>query len=387
MVREDPERRGLLYAGTETGVFVSLDDGDHWQSLQANLPNCSVRDIAVRQGDVVLATHGRAFWVLDDASPLRQLDAKAAAAEVWLFAPRKAIRLNPAPFQGTPDPKDEPRAENPPGGAVLDYVLKTASATPVSIEILDAKGERVRKFSSDDPEEGPDLQKIQTTPDWSPPHEPPSASAGAHRFVWDLRYETPRALVSRRRREAAGLWAAPGTYTVRLTAGGRTLQQPLVLARDPRIAATDADLVRQLDLAREIQNERLRVAEALREAEGIRRGIASLPPADGAAREAIASFSRALEEAAGPPAEGEGFFEEHEAEPTNLRRIASELDRYERTVESADAAPTPDAAAALARRREEAAAGLARWRGFLEKELPAVNSALRAARMPVLATH
>jgi photosystem II stability/assembly factor-like uncharacterized protein len=386
VVREDPDRRGLLYAGTETGVFVSFDDGDHWQSLQANLPNCSIRDISVRQGDVVLATHGRAFWVLDDASPLRQLDANVTAAPVWLFAPRKAIRLNPAPFQGTPDPKDEPRAENPPNGAVLDYVLKTASATPVSIEILDAKGGRVRRFSSDDPEEGPDLQKIQTTPDWSPVRRPPSAAAGAHRFVWDLQYETPKALVSRRRREAGSLWAAPGSYTVRLTTGGRTVQQPLVVARDPRISATDADLSRQLELALQIQAERVRVAEALRDADGIRRRVASLPlAADDAVRQALASFSRALEDAAGPPAESEEFFEENEASPTNLRRIAARLARYERTVESADAAPTPDAEAALAQRREETAAGLAHWRGFLEKELPAVNSALRAAGMPVLA--
>src|SRR5262249_54540267 len=175
------------------------------------------------------------------------------------------------PFQGTPDPKDEPRAENPPRGAVLDYVLKTASATPVSIEILDAKGDRVRRFSSDDPEETPDMQRIQTTPDWSPPREPPSAAAGAHRFVWDLQYETPKVLVSRRRREAGGLWAAPGTYTVRLTASGRTVQQPLVVARDPRIAASDADLARQLALARQIQAERVRVAEALLEADGLRK--------------------------------------------------------------------------------------------------------------------
>jgi len=387
VVREDPERRGLLYAGTETGVFVSFDDGDHWQSLQANLPNCSVRDISVRQGDVVLATHGRSFWVLDDAGPLRQLDARVAAADLWLFAPRTAVRLNPAPFQGTPDPKDEPRAENPPRGAVLDYVLRTASAAPVSIEIVDAKGERVRTFSSADPEEAPDLQRIQTTADWSPPRRPPSAAAGAHRFVWDLQYETPKVLVSRRRREAGGLWAAPGTYTVRLTAGGRTVQQPLVVARDPRIAASDADLARQLELARRIQEERVRVAEALREAEGIRKRLASLSPAPGAAREAVAAFSRALEEAAGPPADAEETFEEHEAAPTNLRRIAAGLGRYERTVESADAAPTPDAESALAHRREEAAAGLAHWRAFLDRDLAAVNAALRAAGLPVLGTN
>jgi photosystem II stability/assembly factor-like uncharacterized protein len=385
VVREDPERAGLLYAGTETGVFVSFDAGDHWQSLQANLPSCSIRDIAVRRGDVVLATHGRAFWVLDDAGPLRQLDAKAAAADVWLFAPRPAVRLNPAPFQGTPDPKDEPLAENPPDGAVLDYFLKTPSATPLVIEILDAKGEIVRRFSSDDRADAPDLSRLVTTPDWAPPRRPPSAAAGAHRFVWDLRYETPRALVSRRRREGGGLWVAPGSYTVRLTAGGRTVQQPLAVARDPRIAATDQDLARQLELARQIQAERIRVADALHQADALRRGIAKLPGSpSGAATDAVAAFSRELEAAAGPSPDAEEYFDEHAVPPTNLRRIASALARYEQTVESADAAPTRDAETALPQFRTETAAGLARWSAFLKEKLPAINAALRGAGIPAL---
>ncbi|HQR45057.1 MAG TPA: hypothetical protein PK598_03440, partial [Thermoanaerobaculia bacterium] len=140
VVREDPVRRGLLYAGTETGVFVSFDDGDHWQPLQLNLPNCSIRDIDAKHGDLVVGTHGRSFWVLDDLSPLRQLDAKVAAADAHLFAPRAAVRLRPAPFLGTPEPKDEPMGENPPRGAVLDYVLGAASPGPVALEILDATG-------------------------------------------------------------------------------------------------------------------------------------------------------------------------------------------------------------------------------------------------------
>ncbi|HEY1251319.1 MAG TPA: hypothetical protein VGH97_09020, partial [Thermoanaerobaculia bacterium] len=387
VVREDPERAGLLYAGTETGVFVSFDAGDHWQSLQANLPNCSIRDIALRRGDVVLATHGRAFWVLDDAGPLRQLDAKSASADLWLFAPRAAVRLNPAPFQGTPDPKDEPLAANPPDGAVLDYVLKTAPATPLTIEILDARGAVVRRYASDDAEEAPDLQRLVTTPDWSPARRPPPASAGAHRFVWDLRYETPKALMSRRRREGGGLWAAPGTYTVRLTAGGRSVQQSLVVSRDPRIPATDEDLARQLELARKIQAERIRVAEAMRKADALRKQIARVSPSSGSggpARDALSAFSRELEDAAGPAPDAGEFFDEHSVAPTNLRVIADGLARYERTVESADAAPTPDAEKALPQRRAEVEAGLARWGAFLNEKVPAVNGALRAAGLPAL---
>ena len=150
VIREDPEKRGLLLAGTETGVFVSFDDGDHWQPLQGNLPNCSVRDISIRNGDLVIATHGRSFWVLDDIAPLRELTATVAASDAWFFAPREATRFHPAAFQGTPFPKDEPAGENPPNGAILDYYLKTGSTAPVAIEIVDAKGEAVRRYASDD---------------------------------------------------------------------------------------------------------------------------------------------------------------------------------------------------------------------------------------------
>ena len=208
VVREDPERRGLLYAGTETGVFVSFNDGEDWQALQGNLPNCSVRDISVRRGDLVLGTHGRSFWVLDDLSPLRQLDAKTAAAKAWLFAPRDAVRLNPAGFQGTPEPRDEPSAENPPRGAVLDYLLQAPSTAPVVIEILDANGALVRRYASDDVKEPPDLQAIRVTEDWVPEAEPPSAAAGLHRVVWDLHYAPRRGTVAIPARRHGRLGAA-----------------------------------------------------------------------------------------------------------------------------------------------------------------------------------
>ncbi|HQR66077.1 MAG TPA: hypothetical protein PLB02_01670, partial [Thermoanaerobaculia bacterium] len=268
VVREDPVRRGLLYAGTETGVFVSFDDGDHWQPLQLNLPNCSIRDIDAKHGDLVVGTHGRSFWVLDDLSPLRQLDAKVAAADAHLFAPRAAVRLRPAPFLGTPEPKDEPMGENPPRGAVLDYVLGAASPGPVALEILDATGGLVRRWSSDEKPRPPDLSRIVVTPDWVAPAEPLSAAAGMHRFVWALRYALRRERGGGGGfRGGSGPWAPPGRYTVRLTAAGKALTQPLDVVKDPRLAAvSDADLVRQFELAREVLAERVRVAVALREA-------------------------------------------------------------------------------------------------------------------------
>ncbi len=386
VVREDPERRGLLYAGTETGVFVSFDDGDHWQGLSNGLPNCSVRDISVRHGDLVIGTHGRSFWVLDDLSPLRQLEPGVAAADAWLFAPRGAVRLHPAAFQGTPEPKDEPFAENPPRGATLDYFLKTASPSAVVIEILDGGGNLVRRYASDDEVEKADLQKIVVTEDWVASPEPPAATAGAHRFVWDLHYAAPPGLSrSRRSRTSSGAWAPPGRYTVRLTAGGRSIERPLVVTKDPRIPATDADLVKQFDLARRVEAERVPVARALGQATALRRQISGLAGrTSGETAAAMAALGNALDEAAGPNVAPEEFYDLSQAPPTSLLRLNGSLSRFQAAVESADVAPTPDAAAGFADRQRAAAQGLARWAEFLGRDLPAANRALEAARLPAL---
>src|SRR5262249_19137344 len=148
-VKEDPERRGLLFAGTERAVFVSFDDGDHWQSLQLNLPPASMRDLAIHENDLILGTHGRGFWVLDNMSALRQITDEVAKAGAFLFPPAEAIEVIPGSDNGTPMPRDEPLAENPPAGASIDYYLKSNAGGPVSLEILDPSGEPVRRYSSE----------------------------------------------------------------------------------------------------------------------------------------------------------------------------------------------------------------------------------------------
>jgi photosystem II stability/assembly factor-like uncharacterized protein len=386
VVREDPVRRGLLYAGTETGVFVSFDDGDHWQPLRMNLPNCSIRDIDVKHGDLVVATHGRSFWVLDDLSPLRQIDAVtkgSEASDFVLLTPRTAVRVHPAPFQGTPEPKDEPMGENPPRGAILDYYLKRAPSGPVLLEILDAKGATgtvVRRYASDDKPSAPDLQKIRTTPDWVSGAEPPSAAAGMHRFVWDLHDAVPDELAAR---TSSGLWAPPGRYSVRLIVGGKSVTQPLVVTRDPRLpsSVTDADLVRQHELSREIQAERVRVAAGLRQADALRKQIAALRQPGLAA-----ALAAAIDRAAGPPVlvPGEEWFDTEEVDPTTLRRLAFTLSGFQSAVESADAAPTPDAVAGFAERRQMVAEGLARWSAVLATDLPKANASLGTLGLPPL---
>ena len=355
VVREDPEKRGLLYAGTETGVFVSFDDGDHWQPLAGNLPNCSVRDISIRNGDLVIATHGRSFWVLDDIAPLRQLTATVAASAAWFFAPREAIRLHPAGFQGTPFPKDEPAGENPPNGAILDYYLKAASTTPVAIEIVDTKGETVRRYASDDKPRPPDPTRQTVTSDWVPSPPPPSAAPGLHRFVWDLHYAPAKGLPPSPFGGAAGVWAPPGRYVVRLTAAGRTVSQPLIVKKDPRIKATDADLAAQFDLANQIQSERVRVAAARSQVDSIRKQLAALKgKATGAVATEIEAFTKKLDTIAGPPpaTPEEDFFGEPTIDPSTLRRLATAFQQLARAIESADADPTPDLVSGFHQRQD-----------------------------------
>jgi photosystem II stability/assembly factor-like uncharacterized protein len=234
-VKEDPQRRGLLFAGTERSVFVSFDDGDHWQPLQLNLPPASMRDLAVHGDDLIGATHGRGFWVLDNMMALRQIDNEVAHASAYLFRPAVTINITPGSDNGTPMPRDEPLAENPPFGAMIDYYLKSNVSGVVTLEIFDPAGEMIRRYASDDKSTpvNPDTLSIPTF--WIRTPEPLSTAAGMHRLIWDLR-PTPAA------RPAGGggfgrggaTTVLPGTYLVKLTVGGKSYTQPLIVKMDPR---------------------------------------------------------------------------------------------------------------------------------------------------------
>jgi photosystem II stability/assembly factor-like uncharacterized protein len=240
-VKEDPKRRGLLVAGTEIGVFVSFNDGDNWQSLQLNLPPSSMRDLAFHENDLIVATHGRSVWVLDDISALRQITAEVAAAGAHLFRPADAFILPPGTDDGTPTQKDEPEAENPPGGAIIDYYLKSAPSGPVTIEILNSSGTAVRRFSSSDPVAPVNVSTLAVNAVWQRALEPPSAAAGMHRFVWDLRPDPPPGGRGRGGRGGGGGGGrggpppvAPGGFSVKLTVNGQSYMQPLTVKADPR---------------------------------------------------------------------------------------------------------------------------------------------------------
>jgi hypothetical protein len=260
-VRADPRQPGLLYAGTERGVWVSFDDGASWRSLRYNLPATSVRDLIVHGDDIDIATHGRGFWILDDITPLRQTAALAARAPT-LLQPTVTWRVMRDTYTDTPLPPDEPFFANAPAGAYLDYVLPRA-ARYVSLTIADAHGTVVRQLSSDDPLTYPvDPLTLDIPAWWLAPPTRPSADAGAHRFVWDLHLPAPAsgyygptiaAIPGGTPLEPQGPRIPPGTYTVTLEADGTRSSRTLVVREDPRAAVTTAQLDAQFVLSQAIE--------------------------------------------------------------------------------------------------------------------------------------
>ena len=239
-VKEDPARQGLLFAGTERGVFLSFDDGDHWQPLQLNLPVTSMRDFEIYGNDLIVATHGRGFWVIDDISPLRQLSEAVLQGDAYLFKPADAINVLQGGDNGTPLQKDEPQAPNPPNGAVIDYYLKAAPTGAVTLEILDANGASLRSFSSAAAQPaGPPAAAANripnTTPLWRPTPEPFSAAPGMHRVVWNA--VAAGGSGSGSGGGGFGRSAATrltGSFTAKLTVNGKSYTQSFSVKPDPR---------------------------------------------------------------------------------------------------------------------------------------------------------
>ena len=389
VVREDPTHRGLLYCGTEHGVYFSLDDGTHWQPLQRNLPRTSVRDLEVHGGDLVIATHGRGFWIMDDVAPLRAL-ADDAGAGTRLLAPAVALRVRPTGFIGSPMPKDEPMAMNPDPGAHIDYVLQAgAAATAVELRISDARGATVRTFRSDDPPSQPDPAKVVTAPEWLAVPAVLGATAGAHRFVWDLHYAPWPGLVAEDAEEPEeGVWAPPGDYRLELKAGGATYRQTLRVVADPRVTLPAAAFARQFALARDIEHARAEIAAALVPAARIHSAIAERR--QGAGAELAGSLAAADQELLAvsdlaPPLRSPDSIGGAVTSTAGLRYLAAAFRELERAVDGADAAPSADAEHGYLSHRALLDTALAKWARFRDGTLPRLNSQLEASGAKAIA--
>ena len=273
-IREDPVRKGLLFAGTEREVYVSFDDGDRWQSLRLNMPATSVRDIIVHGDDLIAGTHGRGIWILDDITPLRQMDG-LTPRDTALLKPQVAYRVRQNTNTDTPIPPDEAAGKNPPDGAIIDYVLARDASGPVTLEIVDAAGRTIRRYSS---EETPVLPTAATAPVplyWYRAPQAPAKTAGVHRFTWDVHYQPLSGIGGR---GAGGLpiaavphdtvpvpiapWAAPGVYTVKLTVDGRSYTQPLTVKMDPRVKTPPLGLRQQFTLSKQLYDDMQRAQQA-----------------------------------------------------------------------------------------------------------------------------
>ncbi len=338
-VREDPVVAGLLYAATERTVYVSFDDGEHWQSLRRNLPATSVRDLVVHDRDLVIGTHGRSFWILDDVTPLREAKRALASNAAVLLPPAPAVRVRANRNTDTPFPPDEPMGQNPPDGAILDYWLPSAPHDAVVLEVLDRAGARtLRRFSSADP-----LDSLPTNLNvpryWMRVPQGVPTRAGMNRFVWDL-HAAPLAGAPREfpisatpgdtPAEPRGPWIQPGAYRVRLTVDGHATTLPLTVTMDPRVRATEAELQQQWDWS-------VRLADAIRRDSTlmarVRDRIAGLKDHDGV-HETLDALATLLSGASQPPVAGK-------PRPADLERIQGQLFRLYDLMQESDAAPTP----------------------------------------------
>jgi photosystem II stability/assembly factor-like uncharacterized protein len=383
-VREDPKRKGLLYAGTERGVFASFDDGAHWQPLQLNLPSTPITDLVVHDNDLAVATNGRSFWVLDDLAPLRELNPQLAQAGVHLYKPQPAIRLH---FPEEVN-RRRPVGQNPPSGAIIDYYFKTKPAGEVTLDILDSQGRLVRHYSSkekkiaEQPPEWPDQEK---------PKEVIPAEAGMNRFSWELRHEppvrVPNAFYSGIGPQ--GPLALPGSYQVKLTVEGQSQTQPLEVRLDPRVAnVSAADLQKEFDLSTKIREANHRLHLAVNQIRQLRGELETLRKWAGDSPQAqpVVAAARQFDEKM-TPLEEELIQVKMKSSEGNLafpNKLNEALDSLSHSEDSADSAPTAQMYQVFDMLNRRLEAQLAKWQETLDKDLPALNRLMHSQGVPEL---
>jgi photosystem II stability/assembly factor-like uncharacterized protein len=385
-VREDPVHKSLLFAGTENSVWVSFDDGDHWQSLQLNLPHTSMRDLWIHDDDLIVGTHGRAFWILDDIAPLREAANLAANPEVHLFTPALAYRIQRDTYTDTPLPPDEPFAANPPDGAVIDYYLAHASSGPVTLEIFDAHGQLVRRFSSaDKPDATEEELKRQLIPlYWLRPFHSLSTDVGMHRWVWDLHYPAPdstrheypiSAIPGDTPRYPLGPNALPGSYTARLNVNGKSYTASFPVKMDPRVKTSAAGLEKKFRLEMTLAKLFTETSEAVLQAGSMSEPLQKLSEqATGATRESVVAFQNKLAAVLGTQASP--------ASDVTLTRMNGQIATLYGQVWQADAEPTSPQSEAIAATEHDRMDVMNRWHALETADLPALNHVLSGANLP-----
>jgi photosystem II stability/assembly factor-like uncharacterized protein len=371
-IREDTKQKGLLFAGTELGIYVSFDDGDHWQPLQLNLPVASIRDITIHGDDLIVATHGRAFWILDDITPLRQIASQPQSGIVRLYQPATAIRVDNDVFLGSPLPPEEPAAKNPPDGAVLDYYLKSP-AKQVTLEIYDPSGKLVRRFANGAKQ--PTYPPLPIAPRWLPKPAAPENAAGMHRLVWDLRWSnsgSPEEIEEDEGyRAPQGPRVTSGIYQIKLIVDGDNFTQNLKVEMDPRSSATSSEVAEQLRLGLEIFGEVHRSRKATAEISAVKKRLEQVQQKLGGHQpellkqvsELQASIAK-IEKGSGPSMMG-------------LDAANSGLASALRVVESGDRTAPSQAIEVYKQSDEAAKARIAEWAKLKSTELPRLNNALQ----------
>ena len=396
-IREDPKRKGLLYAGTENQVYFSIDDGDHWNSLRLNAPASSYRDLQVKDDDLVAGTHGRGFLILDNLTPLRQLAAKTAAEPLHLYAPQTAMRIRSGMNPPTPWPPDMATGQNPPDGAMIDYYVGDKFSGVLTLEITDSKGEVVAKINSNDPV--PPLDPRYPDPVlWARAPRVLLTTPGHHRFLWDLRYPAVPGMSTGPSAEEAvpydtpavssSPWVMPGTYTVKLVAGGKTLSEPMKVVMDPRVKVSQADLEAQFKVSMDAYKATLRATTAIHEITVLREQLAQK-----AGQAPVAGANAALEakltaiagaNAGGRGGGGGGGRRGGEAGPANLNSLRTQLARVQHTIQAADVAPTTTQIESYESMMKPMNDLLDQWAAVKATDLKALNDSLKMNNLPML---
>jgi photosystem II stability/assembly factor-like uncharacterized protein len=379
-IREDTQRKGLLFAGTELGVYVSFDDGDHWQSLQLNLPTASTRDLNIHGDDLVIATHGRSFWILDNMTPLRHADAAVESASAWLYKPATAVRVDNDLFLGTPLPPEEPTAKNPPDGGIVDYYLKSP-AQQITLEIFDGDNKLVRRYVSGS--KPPQRPPLPIAPRWFPKPPALETTPGMHRFVWDLRWSSSGAagdVEDEGFGAPPGPRAVPGTYQVKLTIDGKSFTQPLVVKMDPRSSASVKVLADQLRLGLEIFGEARKGHHTAAEITSVKKHLDELKP-QLADKPALLSQVNGVEKSI---ADIEAGNKNAVGSSMGLEAANTGLGSSLRAVESGDRTVPSQAVEVYQQSDEAFKARLADWQKLKSTQIAQLNQALQQAGLPAL---